>query len=70
MTSAATSPLTLAAGVLGARLSRVIGEDVRGELVGALLELIDDGVVQRVLVLLQPADQVVGHLLAEMETAS
>ena len=55
--------LTLAAALLAARLARVVGEDVLGQLVGALLELVHHGVVERVLVLLQPADQVVRHLV-------
>ena len=41
----------------------MVSEDVLRQLVGALLELIDDSVVQRILVLLQPPDQVVGHLV-------
>ena len=40
----------------------MIGEDLDGQRVGALLELVHHGVVQRVLVLLQPAGQVVRHL--------
>lgn len=44
------------------RLSRVVGEDLLHQLVGTLLELIDDSVVQGILVLLQPAGNVVRHL--------
>lgn len=56
--------LTLAASVGGSatRLSWMIGEDLNQQSVLSLLELIDDSVVQRVLVLLQPSCDVVRHL--------
>ena len=38
----------------------MVSKDVNDQLVGAVLEDVDDRVVQRVLVLLQPAGQVVG----------
>jgi len=39
----------------------MVSEDLDCEGVGGLLELVDDGVVERILVLLKPASQVVGH---------
>ena len=42
-------------------LSGMIGEDVDDQAVGAALEELDDGVVHRVLVLLQPTRQVVRY---------
>jgi len=55
---------TFAAGVIfaGARLTGVIGEDAVDQKIGSLFELIDDSVVQGILVLLQPAGDVVRHL--------
>ena len=44
------------------RLAGVVGEDLHCQRVGALLELVHHGVIERVLVLLEPAGQVVGHL--------
>ena len=41
----------------------MVGEDLLDELVGTLLELVDDGVVQGILVLLEPASDVVRHLV-------
>lgn len=43
-------------------LSRMIGEDLYQQLVGGLLELVDYRVVQRILVLLQPAGDVIRYL--------
>lgn len=43
-------------------LARVISEDLLHQSVVTLLELIDDSVVQGILVLLEPAGDVVGHL--------
>jgi len=43
------------------RLAGVIGEDLDQQLVLRLLELVDNGVVQGILVLLQPTGDVVGH---------
>lgn len=43
-------------------LARVISEDLLHQFVVTLLELIDDSVVQGILVLLEPAGDVVGHL--------
>ena len=40
----------------------MVGEDLADQRVVALLELVDDGVVERILVLLQPVGDVVGHL--------
>lgn len=45
-----------------ARLARVVSEDLAYQLVGTLLELIDDSVVQGILVLLEPSGDVVRHL--------
>ena len=42
-------------------LAGMVAEDVDNELVGARLQQLDDGVVERVLVLLQPSRHVVGH---------
>ena len=47
--------------VLLPALARVFPEDVDGQGVGARLEQLHDGVVERVLVLFQPVGQVVGH---------
>lgn len=60
----AASTLAAAAAVVlaAARLSGISGEDLDEQFVGALLELIDDSVVQRVLVLLQPTGDVVWYL--------
>lgn len=44
------------------RLTRMVSEDLNHELVAALLELVDDGVVKRVLVLLKPSGDVVADL--------
>lgn len=57
-----TSSLATAAttGVTG--LTRMIGEDLYQQLVTGLLVLVDHSVVQRVLVLLQPAGNVVRYL--------
>lgn len=44
------------------RLARMVSEDLNQQLVGALLKLVDDGVVKRVLVLLKPASDVVADL--------
>ena len=40
----------------------MIGEDAVDQKIGSLFELIDDSVVQGILVLLQPAGDVVRHL--------
>ncbi len=45
-----------------AGLTGVIGEDLLHQFVGTLLELVDDSVVQGILVLLEPAGNVVGDL--------
>lgn len=42
-------------------LARMVSENVDDEPVGARLEQLDDGIVERVLVLLQPAGNVVGY---------
>ena len=49
--------------LLATRLARMIGEDLVHQLVGSLFELVDDSVVQRILVLLQPAGNIVRHLV-------
>lgn len=57
--------LTLAAGIGSGGttgLAGVISEDLNKQLVGTLLELVDNSVVQGVLVLLKPSSQVVGDL--------
>lgn len=58
---------TFAAGIstTSTRLAGVIREDILDELVGTLLELVDDSVVQGILVLLEPASNVVGHLFSQ-----
>lgn len=57
-----TSALAAAAATGVTGLTGMIGEDLHQQLVSRLLELIDHRVVQRVLVLLQPAGDVVGYL--------
>lgn len=58
-----TCDFTLAATSIGStRLTRMIREDVHQEFVAALLEQVDHGVVQGVLVLLQPTGDIVGYL--------
>lgn len=51
---------SLAASVTG--LTRMVSEDLDQQFVGGFLVLVDDGVVQRVLVLLQPSSDVVWYL--------
>lgn len=46
----------------GARLSRVVSEDVYYQCVGTLLEQVDDGVIKGILVLLQPTGNVIWYL--------
>lgn len=41
----------------------MISPDLNNQLVGALLEQVDDGVVEGILVLLEPAAKIVGHLI-------
>jgi len=48
-------------GLSGSRLAGVIGEELHNEIHFGLLELVHDGVVEGILVLLQPATQVVSH---------
>lgn len=48
------------------RLARMVGEDLHQQFVGGLLQLIDDGVVEGVLVLLQPTGDVVRHATGVM----
>lgn len=55
-------PRTFAALVVAATETGMVFEDGLQQHVGALLELVNDAVVQGVLVLLQPAGEVVGHL--------
>lgn len=43
-------------------LSGMVGEDLDQQFVAAFLELVNDGVVQRILVLLKPSGDVVRHL--------
>lgn len=43
------------------RLTRVIGKEFHKKGVAGLLELVHNSVVERVLVLLEPAGEVVGH---------
>lgn len=70
----ATAFATLAAVTasrLGAEAS-MIGEDLNQQLVGAMLELIDDAIVERIFVLLEPAGDVVRHVsgvMAEREVS-
>lgn len=45
------------------RLTRMVSEDLLNQLVLALLELVNYGVVKRILVLLKPATDVVGNLV-------
>lgn len=53
---------TLATGCVGlGSESSVIGEDFDEQLVGSVLELVDDAVVERILVLLEPSGDVVRH---------
>lgn len=54
--------LATAAGVGLTRLTRMVSEDLNQQFVLALLELVDNGVVKRVLVLLKPASDVVTDL--------
>jgi hypothetical protein len=58
--------LTLAAATatsVGATgLSRMVSKDLNHQFIGRLLELVNHSVVQRVLVLLKPASEVVRHL--------
>ena len=54
---------TFASGViLATRLTRMISENILDQFVGSLFELIDDSVVQGILVLLEPAVNIVRHL--------
>lgn len=60
-----TSLLTTATASLAAsvtRLTRMVSEDLNQQFVGRFLVLVDDGVVQRVLVLFQPSSDVVWYL--------
>lgn len=52
-----TFSLLFASGLTG-----MISEDLLDQLVATLFELIDDSVVQGILVLLEPAGDIVGHL--------
>lgn len=52
-----TFSLLFASGLTG-----VVSEDLLNQFAATLLELIDDSVVQGILVLLEPAGNVVGHL--------
>lgn len=63
-----TSALAAAAAAGVAGLTRMIGEDLHQQLVRGLLELVDHRVVQRILVLLEPAGDVVGYLRNSDET--
>jgi len=56
--------LTLAASSVsgGTGLSRMVSKDLNHEFIARLLELVNHSVVQRVLVLLKPASEVVRHL--------
>lgn len=45
------------------RLTRMVSEDLKQQFVLALLELVDDSVVKRVLVLLKPSSDVVADLV-------
>ena len=54
--------LAATAFLLGRRLSGMVGENLHQQFVFALFELVHHGVVQRVLVLFEPARQVVRHL--------
>ena len=56
-TDVRTFSLFFASGLTG-----VISEDLLDQFAGTLFELIDDSVVQGILVLLEPAGDVVGHL--------
>lgn len=58
----ATSALSAAAAASVTRLTGMIGEDLYQQLVTGFLKLIDHRVVQRILVLLQPAGDVVRYL--------
>lgn len=58
LTLAATA--TSVGGATG--LSRMVSKDLNHQFVGRLLELVNHSVVQRVLVLLKPASEVVRHL--------
>ena len=48
--------------ILATRLTRMISENILNQFVGSLLKLIDDSVVQGILVLLEPAVDIVRHL--------
>lgn len=58
--TASTFATTAAAGI--ARLSGMIGEYLHQQFVAGFLELVDNRVVQRILVLLQPTRDVVRYL--------
>ena len=58
-----TFSLLFASGLTG-----VISEDLLDQLVATLFELIDDSVVQGILVLLEPAGDIVGHLKSTANT--
>lgn len=60
-----TSALAAGGGSGVTRLTGMIGEDLHQQFVGRFLELVDHRVVQRVLVLLQPAGDVVWYLRCE-----
>lgn len=55
----------LGSAVTTAALARMVDEDLGDQLILPLLELIDNGVVQWILVLLEPSAQVVRHLVWE-----
>lgn len=60
--------LTLGFGTSG--LTRMVSEDLNQQLVRTLLELVNDGVVKRVLVLLKPSRDVVADLFDEYKVKS
>lgn len=61
----ATTALAAAAATGVTGLTGMVGEDFYQQLVSGLLELIDHRVVQRVLVLLQPAGDIIWYLRSE-----
>ena len=48
----------------------MVNEDLAKQSVGSLLELVNDCVVQRILVLLEPAGKIVWHLIRDTRVPS
>ena len=58
---------TLSAAVTATGLAGMISKDGLDEFVGALLELVDDGVVEGILVLLEPSSKIVRYSTGVMD---